>query len=220
MAMKRYSPEELAEVLRLHKLWLNDEDGGERANLGGAYLDGANLDGANLDGANLRGANLRGAYLDGAGTVAAMAVFSGLYKYQCWAVVATDGTSWVRMGCLFKTVEEWDRIGIRQSNHGEFPDNGAERSEQRVRAFDFTRAEAVRLAAKAQPTVATPVNPPYHEGDRVQISEDGHAAWPWAPEGVGCVLACAGGWTRIDYPDRYLTAPDGFLEPAAKEQVA
>ena len=61
--MKNY---ELQEVLRLHKMWLNDEDGGKRANLEGADLRGANLHGANLEGADLRGADLRGANLHGA----------------------------------------------------------------------------------------------------------------------------------------------------------
>ena len=66
MTMKRYTPEELAEVLRLHKLWAQDEDGGIRADLHGADLRGANLYGANLYGADLRGANLHGADLYGA----------------------------------------------------------------------------------------------------------------------------------------------------------
>ena len=89
--MKRYTPEELAEVLRLHKLWLDDEEGGERANLAGAaltranlaeanlavanlagaYLKGANLAEANLEWANPKGANLAGANLKGANLVRA-----------------------------------------------------------------------------------------------------------------------------------------------------
>ena len=58
--------EKLKEILERHRKWLNDEDGGERANLYGADLRGANLRGANLYGADLRGANLRGANLYGA----------------------------------------------------------------------------------------------------------------------------------------------------------
>ena len=46
-----------------HKMWLNDEEGGRRANLCGANLCGANLRGANLRDANLRDANLRDANL-------------------------------------------------------------------------------------------------------------------------------------------------------------
>uniref|UniRef100_UPI003C6DBB54 pentapeptide repeat-containing protein n=1 Tax=Parvibacter caecicola TaxID=747645 RepID=UPI003C6DBB54 len=45
-------------MLDLHRKWLYDEPGGERANLRGANLRGANLRGANLEGANLEGANL------------------------------------------------------------------------------------------------------------------------------------------------------------------
>ena len=65
--------QELQEVLRLHKMWLNSECGGVRANLTesdltradlrGADLRGANLTGANLTRADLRGANLTGANL-------------------------------------------------------------------------------------------------------------------------------------------------------------
>lgn len=54
------------EILKLHKMWLNDEDGGQRADLSGADLSGANLSDANLSDANLRGANLRNANLRGA----------------------------------------------------------------------------------------------------------------------------------------------------------
>jgi len=46
-----------------HFLWLENKDGGERADLWGANLWDANLRGANLRGANLRGANLRDADL-------------------------------------------------------------------------------------------------------------------------------------------------------------
>ena len=55
--------EELQEILDKHKKWLNNEDGGEKANLRDANLRGANLRGADLRGANLRGADLRGANL-------------------------------------------------------------------------------------------------------------------------------------------------------------
>ena len=62
---------ELKEILEKHNKWLNNGEGGERANLSGANLSGANLSGANLrwadlSGANLSGANLRWADLSGA----------------------------------------------------------------------------------------------------------------------------------------------------------
>ena len=60
---KMNEEEELSEILKLHKLWIEDKDGGVRANLIGANLRGANLGDANLRGADLIGANLRGANL-------------------------------------------------------------------------------------------------------------------------------------------------------------
>ena len=55
--------EQLDDILRKHALWINNESGGERANLRGANLSEANLRGANLSEADLREADLRGANL-------------------------------------------------------------------------------------------------------------------------------------------------------------
>ena len=63
----------LDEILRLHKMWLNGEEEGERAVLRGADLRYANLRDANLRGADLRYANLRDANLQGANL-----------DYSCW----------------------------------------------------------------------------------------------------------------------------------------
>ena len=57
---------DLKTILEKHKMWLNDEDGGEMANLSGADLRWANLRWANLRWANLSGADLSGANLSGA----------------------------------------------------------------------------------------------------------------------------------------------------------
>src|SRR5699024_751889 len=48
----------LDEILRLHKMWLNGEEEGKRADLRGADLRDANLRDADLRDADLRGANL------------------------------------------------------------------------------------------------------------------------------------------------------------------
>ena len=125
------------------------------ANLYGANLRGASLYGADLRGASLYGANLYGAYLGDADLRDAdlgdavkakhMRVFTGLYAYQVWAVLAEDGIRWVRMGCLFKSLEDWEKIGIRKSNPNEFPDDGSRRSEERATAFEFAKAYALWL---------------------------------------------------------------------------
>ena len=55
--------EELNAVLDAHKKWLNNEEGGIKADLRGANLKRADLRGANLKRADLSGADLRGANL-------------------------------------------------------------------------------------------------------------------------------------------------------------
>lgn len=50
--------DKLNEILQKHKLWLNNEAGGERADLSGANLSRANLRRADLSRANLSGASL------------------------------------------------------------------------------------------------------------------------------------------------------------------
>ena len=138
------------------------------ANLDGAYLAGAYLAGANLAGANLARAYLEGAYLaranlaranlDGAYlaranlagglVVSGLRVMTGLYRYQMWAVCTQEGVPWVRMGCLFYSLERWEEIGIRNSNPNEYPDDGSAKCEERVRAFEFARDMAARMAAE------------------------------------------------------------------------
>ena len=64
--MKKITKIQLAEILKKHKLWLVDDDNGERADLSRANLSRADLSRANLFGANLSGADLSGANLSGA----------------------------------------------------------------------------------------------------------------------------------------------------------
>jgi len=82
--------DELKIVLENHKLWINGDPKGTRADLYGAdlycanlcdaNLYGANLCGANLGGANLGGANLGGADLDGANLGGAYLRGANLYR--------------------------------------------------------------------------------------------------------------------------------------------
>ena len=119
------------------------------ADLRDAYLSGADLSGANLRGADLSGANLRDAYLSDANgkkrKICFLKVFSGLYDYHVWAILFEDGTRYVRMGCLFKSLEDWEKIGIRNSNPSEFPDDKSDKCEDRVAAFEFAKAAALRM---------------------------------------------------------------------------
>lgn len=57
--------EKLNQIITKHNKWLQNEEGGEKADLNGTDLSGAYLNGANLCGADLNGADLSGAYLNG-----------------------------------------------------------------------------------------------------------------------------------------------------------
>ena len=129
------------------------------ANLSGADLSGTNLRDADLRDADLRGANLSGANLSGANLssanlsgikIKALRVFAGMYEYQVWAVVAEDGSPWVRMGCQFRSLAEWEKIGgIRESQVREYPNDGSVTCERRARAFEYARIEALEMAKEA-----------------------------------------------------------------------
>jgi len=119
------------------------------ADLCGADLCGADLCDANLRGADLRDANLRDANLCGANLrgikIKSIRIFSGLYRYQVFSILAMDGKRFVKMGCLFKSLEEWDKVGILKSNESEFPDDGSRKSQERAEAFEFAKNEALKL---------------------------------------------------------------------------
>lgn len=85
--------EELRKILEKHRKWLNNEDGGERANLQRANLQWVNLRVANLQWAdlrrvNLQGTNLHGVNLQGADLRVADLRVADLQRanldYSCW----------------------------------------------------------------------------------------------------------------------------------------
>jgi len=87
--MKSYTKKELQEVLRLHKMWLNSEVGGIRADLSYANLSSANLSSANLSDSNLSYVNK-------------------IPMYCKWTHGITGGM--VHIGCEKRTIEEWDKF--------------------------------------------------------------------------------------------------------------
>ena len=54
----QYLKAELEEILKKHKMWLNSEAGGEKADLSECDLSGSNLRGSDLSGSNLRECDL------------------------------------------------------------------------------------------------------------------------------------------------------------------
>ena len=100
--MKTYTPEQLAEILRLHALWLKVE-GGERANLSGANLRSADLSGADLSGANLYSANLS----ETRGIQYAQAAFTDHgERGRMLTLAAIDGAKRFFCGCFQGTPED------------------------------------------------------------------------------------------------------------------
>ena len=63
MTLREITKDALSEILKKHLSWINDEPGGEKADLSYADLSYADLRYANLSYANLRYANLRSADL-------------------------------------------------------------------------------------------------------------------------------------------------------------
>ena len=86
--MKIFTPEQLSEILDKHKLWLNGDEDGERAN-----LSSANLRYASLSSANLR-------FISSADGSVLACINTG--KYQ--VVAASDR---IAIGCQMHSVEDW-----------------------------------------------------------------------------------------------------------------
>ena len=77
--MKTITENELADILRKHRLWALGDSNGRRADLSGANLRWTSLRGANLSGANLSEANLYGADLSEANLRGANLYGANLY---------------------------------------------------------------------------------------------------------------------------------------------
>ena len=111
------------------------------ADLTGAHLTGADLTGADLTGADLRGADLRGADLRGAKikdiTIKKATIITGLYDYVVIPIISKDNIKWVKMGCYLRTVEDWDKDFW--NNNNEFPNNGSEKSNMRLFAYETAK---------------------------------------------------------------------------------
>jgi uncharacterized protein YjbI with pentapeptide repeats len=112
--------DQIKEVLRLHKLWLNGESGGVRANL----YD------ANLTGANLYAANLYAAKLSYAKGIIRMGPTSD--KYEFFGVVGEGGV-WIKAGCRWFTAED-------ARKHWNKTRKGTPLGDERIRFVDFIEA--------------------------------------------------------------------------------
>lgn len=104
--------DELKEICEKHILWLNNEEGGERADLSGADLSGADLTGVNLSGADLYGADLSRADLYRADLSGADLYEANLYEAKN-AEYAQAQTVVVPEGAIIG----WKKARTREGGH-------------------------------------------------------------------------------------------------------
>jgi uncharacterized protein YjbI with pentapeptide repeats len=111
------------------------------ANLQGADLQGANLRYADLQDANLQGANLRYAELQGANLrdvkIKKAIVFTDLYKYIVIPFISEENEKYIIMGCFIRKLSEWE--ADFWNNDNEFPNDGSERSNMRLFAYETAK---------------------------------------------------------------------------------
>ena len=107
---------DLKQILELHKKWLNDEDGGKRANLNSANLCGADLSGAYLSGADLRGAYLNSANLNSANLCGADLNSADLSGANLWDVTGNKKEIFTFQTNKYTVVICQDRIQIGCKN--------------------------------------------------------------------------------------------------------
>ena len=237
MSQEKPTPEELKQILVDHRLWW-ETDGreGKRANLDGAYLVRANLDGANLDGANLvranlvranlvranlaganlvranlDGANLDGAYLAGArgfepfvcvGPIGSRQAYTTVYLYQDKIVC----------GCFTGTLAQFE--AKVQKTHAKNPLHFAEYRGLITYAKTLRDAMPERFAQEPEPPA------PFQKGDRVRLSTEAREKYPWFTSDQGDVTSCAGGWTRIEFDDCYMSFANEFVERIEEAEKA
>ena len=96
----------------------------------------ADLTDADLRGADLRGADLRGAKIKDI-TIKKATIITGLYDYVVIPIISKDNIKWVKMGCYLRTVEDWDKDFW--NNNNEFPNNGSEKSNMRLFAYETAK---------------------------------------------------------------------------------
>ena len=144
--MKRLSKDEIASVLVEHEKWLADKQTGRQAIFEDCKFEDEIVFPKYCEFGN--GCKFGNGCEFGGKKFITGRNYNNLYEYVVGAFLFADGSRWVRMGCLFKSLEEWEKIGIRNSNMLEFPNDGSDKCEERVAAFEFAKASALRMAAQ------------------------------------------------------------------------
>ena len=112
--MKKFSEQELKDILDKHGQWLRGEEFGEQANLSGSNLSGSNLRDSNLRGSNLSDTNLRGSDLSGSDLRGSDLSGSDLsdsnliiFQFERHVAYFTGSDNMIRIGCNYMTIDKW-----------------------------------------------------------------------------------------------------------------
>ena len=101
-----------------------------------AVKNKADLTGADLTGADLTGADLTGADHESI-KIKKASVFTGLYDYFVIPFISEDGVKYVKMGCFTRKLSDWETDFW--NNNNEFPNDGSEKSNMRLFAFETAK---------------------------------------------------------------------------------
>ena len=114
------------------------------SDLSGSDLSGSDLSDSNLRGSDLRGSDLRGSNICGYKIKKAI-VFTGLYRYIVIPFITMEDEEFIKLGCYTRKLSEWEFDFW--NNDKEFPNNGSEKSNLRILAFN-TAKEWLNLQTK------------------------------------------------------------------------
>ena len=144
MTMKKYTHEEIQEIIKKHQLWFENEEGGEKANFEGvcleganfkeaylkeanfekAYLKGANFKGAFLKDANFKGAHLEGVYFEGAFLTGVNFDDVLININTIYYNIQINGKQWIKVGCQEHSLEQW--LNFKEQEIKEMSDDALE----------------------------------------------------------------------------------------------
>jgi hypothetical protein len=109
---------------------------GSRVLNGSTVVNGSRVDGSTVDGSTvLNGSRvLNGSTVVNGNINQYTAIFcANLYKYACSAHINNKGMETIQLGCYTRTRSEWEQDFW--NNPSEFPNDGSDKSNARLRAF-------------------------------------------------------------------------------------
>ena len=177
--MKTYTADELKEILRLHKLWLEDNNDGQRANLSGSNLRYADLSDSNLSDSNLSGSDLRYANLSGSNLSG-----SNLRYAKTENTRSNESTSFFALQCP----EEGTFIGWKKCRNKVIVKlqilSSAKRSSATTRKCRCSKAKVLNVFGADYGISSNDSSFEYHKGETVSVDNFDEDRWNECSTGI------------------------------------